>query len=359
MKAFLTVFAAAFVLIGAVAAQEEKKKEEAHGDAVWIADFDKAVEQAKKDKKDLLVDFTGSDWCTWCIKLHKEVFDHAAFTDEAAKSYVFCALDFPNGDEAKAKVPNADRNKELMEKYGIQGFPSILLMTTEGEVFARTGYQAGGPEKYVAHLAEIATSGKKAIAELAEMKKAFAAADAKAKPDLVEKAAAKLLALKDEQPGKEIFVEIVKTGLTLDAENKTGLKAKSIKALIKAGSADAQVQDEARKLDPKNEMGMLELVVNADLANIKGQEDLVKHVKAINDLDALGPIKDKDIAKNLYVNAAFWSQKFLKNDEDARRFAKKAKAFAADDKRLNDFLDSILKEEEKKEGGEEKKEEKK
>ena len=116
---------------------------------VWIGDFDQAVEIAKRDGKDLFVDFTGSDWCKWCIQLHNEVFDHEQFLVAAQKDYVLVALDFPNSEEAKAKVSNPERNDELSKKYQISGFPTVLLMTAEGDVFGRTGYQAGGPEAYV------------------------------------------------------------------------------------------------------------------------------------------------------------------------------------------------------------------
>src|SRR6185295_16165266 len=110
----------------------------------FIADFDKAAALAKKEHKDLLVDFTGSDWCGWCIKLHKEVFDFDSFLDGAEESFVLVALDYPNGDEAKAKVPNPARNDELRKKYAIAGYPTVLLMTPDGEVFAKTGYAPGG-----------------------------------------------------------------------------------------------------------------------------------------------------------------------------------------------------------------------
>ena len=65
----------------------------------------------------------------------KEVFDHAEFENGVKDHFILVALDFPNGAEAKAKVPNPERNKELQEQYGIRGFPTILLMSAEGEVF--------------------------------------------------------------------------------------------------------------------------------------------------------------------------------------------------------------------------------
>ena len=131
----------------------------------WLTDLDEAKKVAAKEKKDILVDFTGSDWCGWCIKLKKEVFDLPAF-EAATKKFVLVELDFPNkkpqSDEVKAK------NRAAQKTYGITGFPTILLMDAQGEVYARTGYQAGGPEKYVAHLQELTKQntpeGKKALA---------------------------------------------------------------------------------------------------------------------------------------------------------------------------------------------------
>ena len=112
----------------------------------WLTDLDEAKKVAAKEKKDILVDFTGSDWCGWCIKLKKEVFDLPAF-EAATKKFVLVELDFPSkkaqSDEVKTK------NRAAQQKYGITGFPTILLMDAQGEVYARTGYQAGGPEKYV------------------------------------------------------------------------------------------------------------------------------------------------------------------------------------------------------------------
>ncbi|MFM7242088.1 MAG: thioredoxin family protein, partial [Opitutia bacterium] len=136
----------------------------------WLTDLDEAKKVAAKEKKDILVDFTGSDWCGWCIKLKKEVFDLPAF-EAATKKFVLVELDFPNkkaqSDEVKTK------NRAAQQKFGITGFPTILLMDAQGEVYARTGYQAGGPEKYVAHLQELTKKntpeGKKALAAEAKV----------------------------------------------------------------------------------------------------------------------------------------------------------------------------------------------
>ncbi len=123
----------------------------------WTQDFDAAKATAAKDKKDLLIDFTGSDWCGWCIKLNDEVFSKDAFKNAAPKDFVLVELDFPRKPEntAKQSAETKARNEALSEQFGIEGFPTIILADAAGRPYAKTGYQAGGAEKYVAHLAEL------------------------------------------------------------------------------------------------------------------------------------------------------------------------------------------------------------
>jgi thioredoxin-related protein len=172
------------------------------GDEIkWIADYDKAVEAAKAGNKDLFIDFTGSDWCGWCKRLEAEVFSKKEFLDEVQKDYVLVALDFPQGDEAKAKVPNPKRNDELLQKHGVTGFPTILLVTADGEVFAQTGYQAGGPVKYVESLKSLREGGRKALAECKEIVAKFAAAFGEEKNILLDRALRTLEGARPAWPG--------------------------------------------------------------------------------------------------------------------------------------------------------------
>ena len=118
----------------------------------WLTDLDEGIKVAKAEKKAILVDFTGSDWCGWCIRLKKEVFDQKEFA-AATKDFVLVELDYPQKKKQSAEVKA--KNKALSEKFGIEGFPTIMLLDANGEPFAQTGYQAGGPVKYLAHLAEL------------------------------------------------------------------------------------------------------------------------------------------------------------------------------------------------------------
>ena len=117
----------------------------------WMTDFEAAKQKAAAENKDLLVNFTGSDWCSWCIKLVDEVFKHDAFKKGVADNFVLVELDFPQ-DKSKLDESTQKQNEILQEIYSIQGFPTILLLDDQGRPYAQTGYQAGGPEKYLAHL---------------------------------------------------------------------------------------------------------------------------------------------------------------------------------------------------------------
>ena len=116
----------------------------------WNGNLEKAVEQAKKENKTVLVNFTGSDWCIWCKRLSSEVFQQKEFEEYAKKSLVLVILDFPKDIEQTQEIK--EYNNTLAQKYGIQGFPTILLIDGQGKLVAQTGYQPGGAAKYVEHI---------------------------------------------------------------------------------------------------------------------------------------------------------------------------------------------------------------
>jgi protein disulfide-isomerase len=119
----------------------------------WETDFKLAKQRAKAENKALLLDFTGSDWCGWCIKLKKEVFDQPAFQEYARKNLIMVELDFPRSKELDPK--EKEQNQKLAQEYQIEGYPTIILLNARGREVARTGYQEGGPEKYVDHVKEL------------------------------------------------------------------------------------------------------------------------------------------------------------------------------------------------------------
>ncbi|MBM3845633.1 MAG: thioredoxin family protein [Verrucomicrobia bacterium] len=109
----------------------------------WMSDFKAASAQAARENKLMVLDFTGSDWCGWCIKLKKEVFDQPGFNDYAKHYLVLVELDFPR----RKALPSAltQQNEALAEKYGIRGFPTLVILDPQGKEVGRAGYQEGGP----------------------------------------------------------------------------------------------------------------------------------------------------------------------------------------------------------------------
>jgi protein disulfide-isomerase len=122
-------------------------------EGTWLTDLPQAQTQAKADNKIVLLDFTGSDWCGWCIKFKKEVLDTEAFQDYAAKNVVLVELDFPNKKDQTADLKNA--NAALKARYQISGFPTLVVLDQSGkEIGRQVGYAEGGPKAFIAKLEE-------------------------------------------------------------------------------------------------------------------------------------------------------------------------------------------------------------
>ncbi len=98
----------------------------------WSTDLEKAFVKAKAEKKSVLVEFTGSDWCPPCIAMRKNVFSKKEFVEEASKKFILVELDFPNGDQEVKK-----KNEPFAEKYKIEGFPTVILFDAGGKEFTR------------------------------------------------------------------------------------------------------------------------------------------------------------------------------------------------------------------------------
>lgn len=120
------------------------------GGAGWLDNYEKAAAKAKAEKKLLLLDFTGSDWCGWCIKLNKEVFSQQEFQDYASKNLVLMEVDFPQTKTLPAEVKK--QNDKLQTKYKIEGYPTIIVLNSEGKKVGELGYQPGGPKAFIAAL---------------------------------------------------------------------------------------------------------------------------------------------------------------------------------------------------------------
>jgi len=119
----------------------------------WLTSYDQAQKEAQAKHRLLLMDFTGSDWCGWCIMLDKEVFSKPEFKEYASKNLVLLELDFPR---MKRMPPETvSQNERLLTKYGIQGFPTIVVFDSSGKPLGALGYQQGGPQAFIAELEKL------------------------------------------------------------------------------------------------------------------------------------------------------------------------------------------------------------
>ena len=120
----------------------------------WETNFDKAAEISMKTTTPILLFFTGSDWCGWCIRLQKEVLKTPEFAAWAKDKVVLVEVDFPR---RSPQLPETQQqNNQLQQLFAVQGFPTIWFTrpsTVDGKInldkLGSTGYVAGGPSKWI------------------------------------------------------------------------------------------------------------------------------------------------------------------------------------------------------------------
>jgi len=129
-KVTMFLFAALFGAVLTLSAKPPDKS--------WFTDFKKAEAEAKSKKLPMFLLFTGSDWCPWCVKLHKETLDTAKFKSFVKDKIVLVYLDFPK----KTKLPEAiaKQNRALQKEYGVKGFPTVIMTEADGSKIGELGY---------------------------------------------------------------------------------------------------------------------------------------------------------------------------------------------------------------------------
>ena len=119
----------------------------------WMEDFAAAKEKAAKENKKILMAFSGSDWCHWCVKMDRDVYSQSDFVSKASRDYVLVMIDNPQNRGILSPLA-ASQNDALTGKYGIQGFPSTLVVDAKGEVVKRISGYKPSPEAMLKALAE-------------------------------------------------------------------------------------------------------------------------------------------------------------------------------------------------------------
>jgi thioredoxin-related protein len=126
----------------------------------WHTDLQKAISLSQKEKKPMMLFFTGSDWCGWCHKLQKEVFYQEEFVKWAKDNVVLVEVDFPSqkGEAYKKQTDEIrQQNNLLQQQFSVRGYPTVWFVkpekTKEGKVnlaqLGQTGYVAGGAQNWI------------------------------------------------------------------------------------------------------------------------------------------------------------------------------------------------------------------
>jgi len=154
-KIFLTLF----LVLGSLTIQAQE--------LTWQTDMNKALEISKKSKKPIMLFFTGSDWCGWCIRLQKEVLTTPEFAKWAKDNVVLVELDFPRRTPQQPEIQK--QNAELQQALGVRGYPTVWFVNAtkkDGKInleqLGSTGYVAGGPSAWLTGANQILAPKKKA-----------------------------------------------------------------------------------------------------------------------------------------------------------------------------------------------------
>ncbi len=273
-------------------------------DEGWLVDFEKAKVQAVKEGKPILMEFTGSDWCPPCKVLHKNVLVKDVFKKEMPKHFILLKLDNPR-DKSKQTEAEKEQYQKLSKEYKVTGVPSIFLVDSGGApFFKKSGYSNQPADAWVKDMV-----AKTAIPEA--LKEADAAKGIK-RAKLLDKALG-LMGSAAAAARKGDINEII----TLDANNKAGLKAKYEDIL-----ASTEIKDSMQ-------------AIMRGSRGAKPEELIVKIDKLIKEKNPKG----EGLQEILFFKSNLYFQ--TKNKKEAEKLLREAKKLAPEST-IGKRIDGIL-----------------
>lgn len=125
------------------------------GQEKGTTNYQEALENAKNEGQVLVIQFSGSDWCSPCIRLEEQILNTAAFQAYQEK-FVWLKADFPRKKANRLTEEQQIHNDALAERYNSKGsFPLLVFINNEEKVLGSIGYQPKSPEEYIVLIEKI------------------------------------------------------------------------------------------------------------------------------------------------------------------------------------------------------------
>ena len=116
----------------------------------WKYNFEEAKTEAQSESKNIVIIFSGSDWCAPCIKLERNIWNSEEFKKESAEKWVLVKANFPKKKANQLSEEQTNHNRALAEKFNKEGsFPLVVILSPEGKVLGKTGFKNVSPAEYI------------------------------------------------------------------------------------------------------------------------------------------------------------------------------------------------------------------
>jgi len=217
----------------------------------WVVSFEEAKKKAKEEGKDILIEFTGSDWCPPCKALKAKVFDTEVFKTKTPEKYILLKVDNPRDKSMQSEEEKAQYPK-MSAEFKVSGVPTIILADNQGRPYSKmVGYGGTEADQYVDDLIKKEEIRKKRDEAMAAAEKASGADRAKKLDEAISVIDGELAV----SQYRSVVDEIIK----LDAENAGGLKAK-YEGTLKLGDVRAALTQIRQSAGPNNHQGVVDKV---------------------------------------------------------------------------------------------------
>ena len=218
MNRFFLVAALLLVccFVATVCAQDKEGDRQADGDSGWLDNAELALKIARETDKDLLMLFTGSDWCPPCKKLEQEIVGQPAFLEEATKRFVLLVFDFPEQKELLPRIKQ--QNQQWAERFGVNGYPTLFLVDQQERPYAILGYQEVGVDGFLSLMDEKQQQRVRRDQFFAKAKSVEGGERAKS----LDQALSEM----DQDLANLYYEELVEEIVSIDRDDKLGLRTK-------------------------------------------------------------------------------------------------------------------------------------